>query len=200
MTYDNAHSRLVAWAKIVLPLAALVLLSTLFMLSRKVDPTNAIPYAQVDVEELAREPRVTAPEFAGMTEDGAALTVTAKTARPDPDGGAGASASSLSARLETTGGLSADLTAAEGRIDPASGQVSFFGGVEVSTSTGYRMQSARIEARTDRSELTAPGAVHATAPMGELEAGRMTLRSTDAGATHELVFNGGVKLVYHPQN
>jgi lipopolysaccharide export system protein LptC len=200
MTYDNAHSRLVAWGKIVLPLAALVLLSTLFLLSKKVDPSNAIPYASIDVEELAREPRVTAPEFAGMTEDGAALTVTAKTAQPDPNGGAGASATSLSAKLETVSGLTAELSAAEGRIDPTSGQVLFAGGVQVSTSTGYRLQSDRIEARTDRSELIAPGEVQAEAPYGTLEAGSMTLRSTDAGVTHELVFNGGVKLVYQPQN
>lgn len=200
MTYDNAHSRLVAWAKIALPLAALVLLSVLFLLSKKVDPGNAIPYANIDVEELAREPRVTTPEFAGVTEDGAALTVTALTAQPDPDGGAGASAKDLSAVLETASGLTAELSASEGRIDPTTGTVLFTGGVRVSTSTGYVLQSDRIEARTDRSELIAPGAVQAEAPLGTLEAGAMTLLSTDAGVTHVLVFNGGVKLIYQPQN
>lgn len=199
MIYDNTHSRLVAWAKIALPMAALALLSILFLLADRIDPSAAIPYAQVDVEELAREPRVTAPEFAGLTEDGAALSVTAETARPDPDGGDGASAALLSAHLETASGLVADLTATSGRIDPVQGRVTFADGVRIDTSTGYRLTTDRLEALTDRSDLTAPGAVQAEAPFGTIEAGAMTLTSDDGGVTHQLVFKGGVKLLYRPE-
>jgi lipopolysaccharide export system protein LptC len=67
--FDNTHSRMVAWAKIVLPLFALVLLSVLFLFSGKADLTDALPYAQADIDELAREQRLGAPEFAGLTRD-----------------------------------------------------------------------------------------------------------------------------------
>lgn len=197
--YDNTHSRLVASAKIALPLAALVLLSILFLLADRIDPSAAIPYATVDVEELAREPRVTAPEFAGMTEDGAALSVTAETARPDPDGGAGASAAKLTAHLETASGMTADLASTSGRIDPAEGHVVFSDGVRIETSAGYRLTTDRLEAKTDRSELTAPTKVQAEAPFGTIESGSMTLISDDGGVTHQLVFKDGVKLLYRPE-
>ncbi|WP_415183472.1 hypothetical protein [Phaeovulum sp.] len=197
--HDNIHSRLVAWAKIALPLAALVLLSTLFMFSGKVDPSDAIPYADVDVADLAREPRLTAPEYAGVTEDGGALTVTAETATPDPDGQGGAVAHAMVAHLETPSGLKAELASASGRIDPAAGLISFSKAVVLSTSTGYSVKTADLQAATDRSLLTAPGPVDATTPFGTLTAGSMRLSSADGGATHVLVFNDGVKLIYRPE-
>jgi lipopolysaccharide export system protein LptC len=82
MARRDRHSRVVGWLKVALPLAALAILSTLFLLSDRIDPEDALPYAEVDVEELAREPRMTAPTYAGMTTDGAALSLTAVEARP----------------------------------------------------------------------------------------------------------------------
>ncbi len=197
--FDNAHSRMVAWAKITLPLAALALLSTLFLFSGKVDPTDAIPYATVDVAELAREPRLTAPEYAGMTQDGAALSITAETATPDPGGQGGASARAMVAHLDMPGGLTAELASAEGRMDPAGGLITFSKAVVLSTSTGYSIKTALLEAATDHSVLTAPGTVNAAAPFGTLTAGSMRFSSDDGGATHVLVFNDGVKLIYLPK-
>ena len=72
---DNLHSRLVFWFKILLPLGALAIMSTLFMVSRTVRPEDAIPYADVDVADLMQQPRLTNPNFAGMTSDGAALSL-----------------------------------------------------------------------------------------------------------------------------
>lgn len=198
--YDNTHSRVVAWAKIVLPLAALALLSTLFLASGKLDPTDVIPYSDIEIAELAREPRLTAPEFAGVTEDGASLSVTARDARPDPDGGVGASATGIAAQVQTPDGFRAEITAGEGRFDPAGGRLILTGAVEMTLSTGYQLQTELLDIAIDRTRLTAPGAVHATAPFGQIEAGAMQL-SADAVATpHLLVFNNGVKLIYLPQN
>ena len=58
----DRHTRVVGWLKLALPLAALVILSTLFLVADRIDPEDALPYAKVDVEGLARAPRMTAPE------------------------------------------------------------------------------------------------------------------------------------------
>jgi lipopolysaccharide export system protein LptC len=57
----DGYSRLVAWLKIILPLIALGILATLFLVSRTIDPSQTIPYADVDVQDLARNQRVGAP-------------------------------------------------------------------------------------------------------------------------------------------
>ena len=198
MTAESRHTALVHWAKIALPLSALVLLSTLFLFSGKVDPTTAAIYSKVDVTTLAREQRLTAPEFSGMTEDGAALTVRAATAAPDA-AGHGASASQIIARLEEGPGVVTDLRAKSGRIDPAAGQIRLRDGVAVQTTSGYRIATEQLDMATDRTAITAPGAVTAEAPFGMLQAGRMQIDRKDAQTGSDLVFQGGVKLIYHPQ-
>ncbi|MDD8022347.1 MAG: hypothetical protein PHX82_04475 [Paracoccaceae bacterium] len=198
MQYDNPHSAVVSWAKIALPLAALGLLSTMFLFSGKVDPTTARLYAEVDVDELARQPRMTAPQFSGMTQEGAALTVTAQTAMPDPNGG-GATAERLAAKLESADGLVTELTSKAGRLDPAQGQVVLSDGVAVQTSAGYRMATDRIEMATDHTSVVAPGPVQGEAPFGTISADSMTLTATSPDGPHDLVFNGHVKLIYQPK-
>ena len=200
MELDNRHTLLVGWAKIALPLLALALLSTLFLLSKRVDPSAAIPYAQVDVEKLARESALTRPEFSSVTQDGATLTVTAAQALPLPEsGGGGASAKQLIAKLTARDGLVTDLSATQGRFDPSAGQITLQGSVAMQTSQGYRLSSALIEIETDRNTLVSPGPIQGAAPFGTLQAGAMTMTPPESGAGDDLVFNKGVKLIYQPK-
>ena len=84
-SHDNTYSRLIAWLKVLLPVLALVLLSTMFLIARTIDPNRALAYAKVNLDNLTRSQRVSAPRFSGVTEDGAALSFSASTAEPDPD-------------------------------------------------------------------------------------------------------------------
>ena len=80
------HSGVIAWLKILLPLAALALLSTLFLLSRSGEPALSVPFAEaLRGGETATE-QVTNPYYAGTTDRGDALTMTAARARPDGQG------------------------------------------------------------------------------------------------------------------
>ncbi|MGD9916443.1 MAG: hypothetical protein AB7U46_00360 [Paenirhodobacter sp.] len=199
MSYDNRHSLLVAWAKIALPLAALALLSTLFLFSGRTDPTQASLYAKVDVATMAREQRLTAPEYSGVTDDGSSLTVRAKTAKPGTDGLQGASAEDVIGKLEAKSGLVVDMTAKAGVLDPTSGLIRLSDGVALQTSTGYRMKTAKIDMTTDRAKITAPGQVDGDGPFGTITSGSMELSRPAPDAAYDLVFNGGVKLIYQPQ-
>ncbi|WGT52053.1 MULTISPECIES: LPS export ABC transporter periplasmic protein LptC [Thioclava] len=199
MMYDNSHTRLVNWAKIVLPLLALALLSTIFLVSRRIDPSAAIPYAKVDVEKLARENAVTRPEYSGVTDTGATLSVTAAMARTQPAQDQGASADQVAAKLTAPDGHVTDLSANEGLFQPNSNRIDLTGKVAMQTSDGYRVNSEKIELQTDSSVLTSPGPIHGTSPFGTLDAGYMQIVPTADGSGHDLVFKQGVKLVYQPQ-
>lgn len=195
---DNIHSRVVFWLKIVLPLLALVILSTLFLFSRRIDTDAALPYAEVDVEDLARNQRLTAPEYSGVTADGAAIMVRAGVARPGAGGGA-ATAETVRATIETPGGLGISLDAGQGTLDGDAGRLILSGEVEIVTSTGYRVTAARLDSALDRTELHSDGAVHAEAPFGAIDAGGLQIRHEDAGIPgYLMVFSDGVKLLYQP--
>lgn len=192
------HSRLVAWLKVVLPLIALAILSTLFLLSRQTPTEGTLPYADVDVNELAREQRLAEPEYSTVTADGASLSVVAKMARPDPARPGASSADDLSARIDAKSGLTVTIASRSGQLDPAANRATFTGNVRVETSTGYRLDSPSLWTSLDRTRLEADGPVAALAPFGTIDAGYMTLTAGDAG--YELVFKKGVKLVYDPQS
>ncbi|MFN3845334.1 MAG: LPS export ABC transporter periplasmic protein LptC [Paracoccaceae bacterium] len=197
----DLHSRLIGWLKIALPLLALAILSTLFLIARTVDPDDAIPYAEVDVAERLREPRMTAPTYAGLTNDGAALTISAGEVRPVSADGSGATASVLSGTLETPDGGRTDLTAAAGKIDTEMRQILLSGGVTVTSSTGWRMESEALTAAMDVTDISSPTFVTATGPGGTVTADRMRLTEDAAQpGRYLLVFNGAVKLIYQPAN
>lgn len=195
----NLHSRVVAWLKVILPLAALASLSLLFMIARTVNPEDAIPYAQVDVADRLREPRITQPTYAGMTSDGAALTVEADEARPDNAAtGTTGNASGVRGRLETPDGTVTDLLAAAAQLDDSGLNMILSGGVQV-TNSGYVIEAPEMTTALKATDVTSGGGeVTATGPVGDLRADQMHLTLGDKG--YLLVFNGGVRLVYQPPN
>lgn len=199
-TYDNTYSRVVAWLKVLLPVIALVLLSTMFLISRTIDPSRAIPFANVDVEGLVRDQRISAPAFSGVTQDGAAVSIKAETARPLPDGADGLSAEALTARIETPDGAQVDIEAANALVDGGASLLTMSGGVVVTTSTEYRIDTKGLTSKLDRTELESDGAVRATGPLGTLDAGQARIAPAEGDAsTYLLVFKDGVKLVYVPK-
>jgi lipopolysaccharide export system protein LptC len=199
--FDHGYSRFVAWLKIVLPLTALAVLSSLFLLSRNVDPRDASPFVALDVQNLAREQRISAPHFASVTDDGTAVLVTATTARAVPGTVNVVDASDIRARLERTDGAVTNLASRSGTIDSDDSTAILRGGVIITTSTGYRIITDVMHTRLDRTELESEGEVTADGPAGRLTAGKMQLSQTgDAADSNLLVFKNGVNLIYTPSD
>lgn len=193
---DNLHSRLVAILKVVLPLIALALLSTLFLFSRKIDPEDAIPYATVDVEDRLRDPKMTSAGFAGVTSDGASLTLSAAEARPAADGG---SLKLVVGALETPDGVTTELAAAAVALDTAVQMIELTDGAELRASNGYVVQAQGLGVATDRTYIESRGEVSAQGPVGQLTADHMLLSQQGNAGPYLLVFNGKVRLLYQPQ-
>ncbi len=195
---ENLHSRLVVWAKVTLPLLALALLATLFLFARQIDPTDAIPYAEVDVEERAREPRLTQPTYAGVTADGSALSLSANEVRPDNATGVG-TAIGIVGKMQTPDGATTDLTAANAVLDSTAGLMTLKGDVAITTSSGYSIKSDALIADLDQTGLSSPGPVTATSPMGTISADEMLLsQDQKIPGAYLLVFKGRVKMLYSP--
>jgi lipopolysaccharide export system protein LptC len=198
MARADTHTRVVGWLKVVLPLAALAILSTLFLVARRIDPEAALPYAEVDVEDLAREPRMTAPTYAGTTSDGASLTLSADEARPSAEN-APAAAAALQMALKTPDGAVTELLAGAAVMDPVARQVILSDGVTVTTSSGYRLETAEMSAKLDRTGLESRAPVTATGPAGDIRANSMELsQDAQTPGAYVLVFKGDVRLVYQP--
>lgn len=198
--HDNPHSRAVALLKIALPLVGLAILSTLFLVSTSSTPEDLIPYADVDVADLLREPRLTGPSYAGVTKDGAIVTLAAREALPGAPGSSlGGLARDLSGSLETPDGVVSTFSAGEARLDVIEEQVLLLGGVRIAMSTGYELTFEEGQIALDRTSILAFGGIKASGPMGQLRAGLVSIApAKDSPGNYQMVFKGGVRLLYQP--
>ena len=200
MAAADAYSRWVLFAKIALPMAALAILSTLFLFSGGIDPEAGIPFAEVDVEEIAREQRLTNARFGAVTEDGAAIALAAREARPDPDDVNIIRATEISGSIDLPGGAQIVLVSGGALIDLNAQTAGLTENVRVTSTTGLYVAADQMLADLGLAELTSDGPVRVETPFGKLEAGNMLLvRGTEADQVYRLVFNRRVKLLYHPQ-
>lgn len=200
-TLPNAkrYSRMIGLLKLVLPLSALVLMSMVFLLARPVDPSRGIEMAEIDVEERARDPRISGARFAGVTDDGAALRIVTETVRTDPQAMLRFSVTGLELYLDGPRGESVQARADTGAIDRGEGVFSMEGGVQVSASPGYRLETGRVTGLLDNTRIEVPGTVSGQAPAGEITAGSLLVAaSAPETSAYTLVFSGGVRLIYRP--
>jgi len=195
---DNFYSRLVAGMKIILPLAALGLLSTMFLLSRKVDPTATIPYASETVEDSARMQGATNPSFSGVTDNGEQILMRATSARPDPADENQILSDDITAQLRLLNGTVIDITSEAARVDQGSDLATLEGNVRIETSTGYDLRTSLLSSRFSRIHAVAPNRVEGSGLSGQITAGRMLLTGNPDTEHIHLLFTDGVKLVYRP--
>jgi len=194
----DLRSRIVALLKVLLPLMAIGILSTLFLLSRAVDPTATIPFAEREMADRLRGQQVTAPFFSGTTDRGDEIIVSASLARP---GGIGtpAEATDLEASIIMIDGVRMTLTADLGKVALDDNLATFSGNVEITSTSGFVVRTDLLNTALDEVSGDAPGTITGTGPIGDFSAGRMQIREIfDDGPLH-MVFNGGVKLIYDPK-
>lgn len=196
---DKTHSRLVAWLKLLLPLAALGLLSVLFLLSRPNEPTEVPRWIAARPADRPTGEQVTGPSYAGVTEDGTNLTVDARRARPDPEGGGRALTEELRVLASLPDGSEIRLAARSGLLDEPLGEIRLSGGVTVESSAGYRMRAEQFHVGLDRLTMDSGGPVTGRGPAGRIAAGRMQVTGASEAAGARLLFTGGVKLLYDPR-
>ncbi|KIC49854.1 hypothetical protein [Tateyamaria sp. ANG-S1] len=194
----DRYSKLVAWLKVLLPLAALALLSTLFLLSRNIDPMASVPFAETEIQERLQGQQVTAPFFSGTSSSGDRISVSAGT-MVTADGQSN-TATELAAHIDLAGGTRVVLFSDRGAFDMMRGASSLEGNVVITTSTGYKLNSEELLTDFENMTVISPGPVNGTGLSGTLEAGNMRLEKPGGGENAQLVFTNGVKLIYRPQD
>ncbi|MEL6550710.1 MAG: LPS export ABC transporter periplasmic protein LptC [Pseudomonadota bacterium] len=197
---NDGYTRMVSALRVLLPLGALGLLSTLFFFSGEVDPTQSIPYAELDVERLAEEQRVSSPYFAGVTEDGTAITLTGTSVIPDLTGRDRFTLETMDARLETADDVVLTAQALTAEIDNEIGRARLEGDTVLETSDGMRVETAGLDVDLGTADLATHGPVEAEAPFGRVTADRMEMTRPSADAPHRIVFQGAVRLLYQAED
>lgn len=191
------YSRLIAWLKILLPLGALALLSTIFLYSRSPDPIAVIPVLANGADPSKSE-QVGKPFYAGTTEAGHAITLVARQARSVGSGQSGVIADDLRAVVDVEADNRITIEATTGQMDEDD-RLLLRDGVTLQSTSGYTVRSTGFDAVLDRVEIDSTGPVDADGPGLVLSAGKLLVEETPVTSDLELLFTQGVKLVYTPQ-
>ena len=191
---DNLYSQFVGFLKITLPLAALALMSTVFLFARAPTQDSAVPYAEI--EEIAREPRLSGAQVSGVADDGSVIQLTAETARPLGDV---LLVETMFASIDAVDGIHIDIRAGQGEINNATRIARLTRLARVVTSNGHEMETAGITANLTTGQITSDGALEIQAPFGSLTAGQMIIETPEGMGGQVMLFQNGVRLVYTPQ-
>ena len=193
----DRYSRFVTLLKVALPLTAIALLSTLFLLSRNIDPVATIPFAESEIRERLQDQVVTSPVFAGLNATGDQLTVRAqemRNASPETQ-----LAEAVRARFTLTDGTILSMNAGHGDVNSRDKQADLSKGVEFTSSNGTRFQTDMMSAQLEPLTIEAPNPVAGESPFGTLNAGSMHLHTDPTTGARQLIFTNGVKLLYQPK-
>lgn len=197
---DRAYTRVIKWLKVALPLVALFLLSTMFMLSNKVDPTAAIALSDRAFRDRIDNQQLSNPRYAGNTNSGKPMTVTAQSARPDPDIEGKTYGQQVNAVIQMDNGEVMTVTSDTGIVNEEEDLAILSGNVHIVTSDGYDLKTSQLTSLLSKIEGESAGPVDGFGPPGTLTAGKMRVTSDDVTGKVTLVFTEGVHLVYTKQN
>ena len=165
---------MVSWAKIILPVLALGLLSMLFMFAERPDPEDAIFFAEADVTELARQQRLSGARFAGTLSDGR----------------------DVSLRVELAPADFAVLSAQRAELDLNEQMARIRGGIDLWRSNGMQLTAQSLDVALDELYAQSPAPVIARGRGMVINAGAMEVLERDGAQL--IRFTQGVQMLYQP--
>ncbi|WP_298936430.1 hypothetical protein [uncultured Ruegeria sp.] len=194
----DRYSRMVQFFKVLLPLAAIIMLSTVFLLSRSIETNVSVPFAQKDIDARLADQVVTQPNYRGTTRKGEDVQIEATQATQGSEESVPA-ASEFRGRFGLLNGGVITLDSNSGLIRPDQGTATFVGDVVITTTDGILVTTDLLNTSLDEIRGDTPGQVNGTGVIGNFSAGRMTFGTEKKDGPVHILFTDGVKLVYEPE-
>lgn len=196
-SFDDSYSAFVTWVKTLLPIAALGLLSTIFLFSGKVDVTQSLPYAEHNVANIIREQRITRPYFTGVSNNGTEITLSAAYASPDPENNDKLNITELSIVLQSALMRTTRITAGLGTLDSATQIALVSRGVHILSMPDFWITTDALKVDLKQGIAVAEGRFQGVTALGTINAEKMIVQMT--ADDQQIVFTNDVRLIYNPK-
>ncbi|MBU2981045.1 LPS export ABC transporter periplasmic protein LptC [Lentibacter algarum] len=194
----DRHTRIVAWAKIILPIIALGLLSTLFLLSKSTDPISSIPFSEADIEERTRNQQISSPEVFGVTSRGDLVSLNAAFAKQSDENSDITIAEQVKTSIKLVSGADVNMQAGVAQYDAKGGRIRLSSAVFATTTSGFSFEASGLDINMLNLSVISDGPVTGRGPASSLTAGQMTIEVPEGEKDAHLLFSNGVKLIYTP--
>ena len=197
-SFGDSYSAFVVWVKTLLPIVALGMLSTIFLFSGKVDVTQSLPYAKLNIAEIVREQRITKPYFSGVSNNGTEITLSAAYASSDKQDSDILNITDLSIILTSENAKTVRITAGLGVLDAAKQKAIVSRNVYLTAMPGFWLKTNGLTVDLKQGVATADTVFQSITALGTIDAGNMLVKMiTD---DQQIVFTNGVRLIYYPKS
>lgn len=194
------YSRMIAWLKVLLPLVALVILSTLFLFARPSNPIAVLPFAEVELEEKLRSQGITEPYFSGQTEGGDLIAMKATSARPDPEALNIVNSVDVDVEITFDEGGAARFKSDAAQVNTDRQTAQLVGDVHITSTAGFELQTQELLLNLVEGRARSDQIVYGSGPFGQFQAGSMLYSGDNSAQNAQFHFDNGVKLIYTPGN
>lgn len=198
-TTTDPYSRLVTILKILLPLIAIGLLSSLFLVRDDDGGGGEIIFSEGDLEELGSGLQISNPVFSGSSRNDDQFRFQAELVVPDAVPPTRARITALSGAVTSTDGSRLELESSAASLDIGAQTLVLDGEVTIASSDGYRIETDRLDVDLGSGGLESRQPIEATGPLGRIESGSFTLApALDGADDRRFVFGNGVRVLYDP--
>ncbi len=206
MAHSHEHvldlrSRVVAILKVGLPLVALALLSTLFLMqSDDGFQGGGISFTQGDMEALGEGLSVDNPILTGTSANNDRFRFTADRVIPDAAPPTRADMTRLAGDIELARGTRINLSAPTGAFDITNQRIALTGPVLIDMSDGYHMNAEAMDIDLAQGVLEARQDVETKGPIGTITSGTLRIepKNPESDDARLISFGNGVRLIYLP--
>lgn len=196
------YSRFVGLMKVALPLIAVALMATVFLVQEEDTIAGGVVFTQGDRDTMRDGLAINNPELSGITPTGDRFFMTAARAIPNDNSVQEVELFEITGRTEYLSGRIVRLKANEGMAFVPEQRVQLIGDIEIETSDGYTAHTQSGVADLASGEIHIDSQVELVGPTGQLTAGSMTIANQpqNAGSQNNqmFTFENGVTLRFQP--
>jgi len=196
--YKDFHSHVVTCIKLISFLLAFGLLSSIFLLSKTIEPSRGILGKANDLRNDANGLGATNPITVGTSENDDKFKVYVKNAFPVKSHPQRYIGQDLDANIELISGRKIRVISdfVDFRLDRSA--ATMIENVIITTDTGYRLTTEKLDTRFDTIFAESYKPVAGTGPIGNFTSNRMLLTYDDVTGDANLLLKGNVKVIYQP--
>ncbi|MFQ3301876.1 MAG: lipopolysaccharide export system protein LptC [Planktomarina sp.] len=196
-SFGDSYSAFVVWVKTLLPILALGMLSTIFLFSGKVDVTQSLPYAKLNIAEIVREQRITKPYFSGVSYNDTEITLSAAYASSDTQNADILNITDLSIILTSEHAKTVRITAGLGTLDATKQKVTVSKDVYLTAMPDFWLKTNSLTVDLQQGVATADTMFQSVTALGTINAGNMIVKTITND--QQIIFTNGVRLIYYPK-
>ena len=190
----GTYSRMVAWLKILLPLLAVAVLGTVFLINTDNGFESGFTFTKADRETLEAGSFLSHPQIDGMTNKGEPYHLTAEKIAPLRDDPNLVEVTSLSGDFRFLAGDKVTLAAESALFDIRAQTITLQTGGRIETSDGNIAEIKTLVVQIETGEMSGTG-IEANGPLWQFSTDQFGIEANDT-ENHVLWFENNVKVVY----